>query len=275
MNCNVCGAPDTQMLFTKQEIPYYSCRQCGFVFSKPARNANLENNIQDFEPAYLNYLQEQKHDRKNHDMLLKKLSKYKDLAGARVLDVGCGSGKFVRYLRARGHEAYGLEPSAALFQEFLRHEPFYFNQTVMEYAAAYPGGQFDIVTISDVLEHTDDPLAFLESAGELVKPGGLIFISTPDTRSIYARLAGKRWHYYNRYHLSLFSITNLDKLAGMFDLERVRSGHVTRFHSLHYIIQYIINFLSGSKRKVPVTLPELHLPVNLFDNLFAIYRRRN
>lgn len=43
------------------------------------------------------------------------------LADGSIFDVGCGSGKFVRFLRSRGIEAYGVEPAEALFGTIAKH----------------------------------------------------------------------------------------------------------------------------------------------------------
>lgn len=271
--CPLCNADKIKFLFNKQQNPHYRCRECGFVFSKPATNANLQNQLEDFEPAYINYLSEQAHDQKNHEALVKKLSKHASLAGANILDVGSGSGKLVRYLRGQGMNAQGLEPSAALYQAYLQNEPFFFHGDIFEFAEKHAAGKFDAVIAADVLEHVADPLSFISGLAGLLRGGGLLFISTPDTGSVFARIAGKRWHYYNRYHLSLFSTRNLGKVGAMQGLTLLAAGHVTRYQSLYYIIKYGWNFLLQTDKGVPTSLQQLHLPVNLYDNQFAVFRR--
>lgn len=272
-SCSLCSSNKIKLLFKKQDIPFYGCIHCGFVFAKPAVNPNLQNTIDDFEPAYLNYFSEQPHDQKNHDAIIKKLLKYSSLKG-KVLDIGCGSGKFVKHLRAKGYDAYGLEPSAALFDTFLKNDDYFFKDDVFSFQIKHPQRKFDAIVLTDVLEHIELPRSLIETVSTMLSPGGIVFISTPDTGSLLARIAGKRWHYYNKYHLSLFSRTNLDMLMQQpeHSCEKLAAGYVTRHQSVYYIMKYGLNFLLHMNKDVPRFLSGWHLPVNLFDNMYAVYR---
>ncbi len=270
--CSLCGS-DSKFLFNKQGSPFYSCTNCRFVFAKPLNNPNLINTINDFEPAYLSYLGDQQHDKKNHEALIKKISKHADMPSARILDIGCGSGKFVQYLRSKGYDAYGLEPSTALYDTYLASHDHCYNSDVQSFRAAHPAERFSIITITDVLEHVDDPNAFIRAVSEMLTGGGIVFISTPDARSLFARMAGKGWHYYNRYHLSLFSKKNLSQLMESHGLATLMLKHLARYQSLHYIISYGLNFVLHTERKVPRFLSGINIPLNLHDNMYGVFRK--
>lgn len=268
--CPLCNSEKTILLFIKQQSPHYRC-ECGFVFATPPSNANLQNELKDFEPAYLNYLGDQLHDKKNHEALLKKLSKYKALDGCTILDIGCGSGKLVKYLRSKGLEAYGLEPSSALFDTFLKNEPYFFKGEVNGFISQNTDKRFDFIIAADVLEHVEQPVPFMQDIAGILSPGGVLFISTPDAKSVFARLAGRRWHYYNRYHLSLFSPQNLKKLGEDRGLRLAEAGHLTRYQSLYYVIKYGWNFLLQTDKGVPRFLKLVNFPVNLWDNQYGVF----
>lgn len=88
--------------------------------------------------------------------------------GQSILDYGCGAGLFVRMLREEG------------FPEAAGYDPF-----VPEFAGpAALGRQFDAVVCYDVIEHHDDPRAFLGKLVALVRPGGLLVIGTPNAERI-------------------------------------------------------------------------------------------
>lgn len=270
--CPLCFGRDIVQLFSKQGILYYKCRSCGFVFSQPDNNPNLTNTIADYEPAYLDYFNEKIHDKKNHDLLVGLIEKQRKLEGARILDVGCGSGKFVKYLRTKGYAAFGLEPSRALYDAFLSRD-YFFNTTISDFLIHHPGEEFDIIIVSDVLEHIDKPLPFIKDIRSIMSDGAILFISTPDTSSLLARLSGKSWHYYNRYHLSLFSKANLIDTGAKNGVTAVSSGTVTRYQSIYYVIKYLFNFILHKKGFVPKFLSRMHLPINLFDNMYVIFKK--
>jgi SAM-dependent methyltransferase len=104
------------------------------------------------------------------------------LAGVRrVLDFGSGGGAFLQHLhRAEpgwslvGAEPGGPPPNATLPFRILDADIASLR------AAAAEGLSFDAVTGFQVLEHVEDPLALIEVLVSLVKPGGLLVLSTPD-----------------------------------------------------------------------------------------------
>jgi 2-polyprenyl-3-methyl-5-hydroxy-6-metoxy-1,4-benzoquinol methylase len=258
-------------LFIKQEVPFYKCGNCSFIFSRPEMNPNLSNTIENYEPAYLDYFNEKPLDEKNHNSLLRLIKKQKPLKGSQILDVGCGSGKFVKYLRGKGLEAFGLEPSKALFNTFLKNS-YFFNTTASGFLVQFPSDKFDIIVVSDVLEHIEEPQPFIKDIYSLMSPGAVLFISTPNTSSLFAKVAGKNWHYYNKYHLSLFSKSILAKTLARFDLIEVASGTVTRYHTIYYVIKYLFNFILHKEYSVPKFLARINIPVNLLDNMYAIFK---
>jgi len=271
--CPLCNNVQTKFLFNKQSSPFYQCVSCKFIFSKPLTNPNLANTITDFEPAYLNYLNPQLHDKKNHEVVIKRLSRYADLDNARILDIGCGSGKFVQYLRLKGYNARGLEPSTALFETFLVTQGQYYNSDVHTFRQEHPNERFDIITITDVLEHIEDPQAFMKEVTAMLTLGGVLLISTPNAGSLFARMAGKGWHYYNRYHLSLFSKKTLSQLMEAHGFSTLMLKHLARHHSLYYILKYGLNFVLHREKGIPSFLTNITIPVNLHDNLYGVFRK--
>ena len=271
-HCKLCNDASISFLFDKQGVSYFQCSSCKFIFSDSG-NPNLTNRLKDFEPAYIDYLKEKSIDNNNHLFILNKLSKQQDLTGKTFLDIGCGSGKFVKFLQSKGFDAYGIEPSHALFESFLQQDPSFFKGDVLDFSLSNPGRKFDVIIVSDVLEHVEDPARFFEKINQLLSPGGLLFISTPDTNSFLAKAFGKRWHYYNKYHLSIFSRSNIFQLAKRSKLSVISSGTVTRYHSLYYITRYALNFILHRDMKVPNILSRFALPVNLLDNVYVVCRR--
>ena len=132
--------------------------------------------------------------------------------GCKVLDIGCGFGQSLGYHRARGCEVQGVEAD-----ENIRRvaERFGFSVKVGLFRAAdYPAEYFDYATLDQVIEHAADPLALLRDVRVVLRPGGTLFLSTPNGRSLMARLLGRRWvHLHTPYHLHLFSTPSLKVAA--------------------------------------------------------------
>src|SRR4029450_10271708 len=127
---------------------YWKCPDCSFRFATPDRNPNLANTLDEYEDAYLQYLAPDPADAANFDALYRWMRGIKPLEGSRLLDVGAGSGKLVRYLRRRGVDACGTEPSRGLFDRFLAGDGAFTCASLDD--GGVPAGSFDVVTAFDV-----------------------------------------------------------------------------------------------------------------------------
>lgn len=127
----------------------------------------------------------------------------------RALDVGCASGAFLACLRYYGWDVAGvdLDPEmAAAVRDRLGCEVFAGD---IEHAP-FPPGSFDFVHLRDVLEHTYDPVGFLRAAARLARPGGLVFVQTPNVEGTGVTQCGDRWYGWDTpRHLHLFSPSTL------------------------------------------------------------------
>lgn len=120
-----------------------------------------------------------------------------------VLEIGSGTGEFLRLLTRRGWNATGIEPSPELrtrsLQLGLEVEGGFFS------AAALRGRTFDLTCLFHVLEHVHDPLSFLKDVRASLKPGGRLFIEVPDLLRPY----GSYDDFFQNAHLYYFSPATL------------------------------------------------------------------
>lgn len=106
----------------------------------------------------------------------------KPFAGLRILDIGCGGGLLSEPMARLGAEVVGADaaerniPVARIHAEQMGLDVDYRHTTAEALAAA--GEQFDAVLNMEVVEHVADPLSYLSACQELLKPGGVMLIST-------------------------------------------------------------------------------------------------
>lgn len=273
-DCDLCGGAQSRPLFVKDGAPYFECRNCGFRFSRPERNPNAAGLLSDYEDAYLQYLEDHPADRANHRQVLGWIRRSTDVSRGDVLDIGCGSGKFVRFLRGAGVSAFGVEPSAPLFERYLAGQPHFTRGTAEEMAAR--GKRYAAVTLLDVIEHVPSPRATLAAARDLLAAEGRIYLSTPDAGSLAARLCGRRWHFYHKYHLSYFSPLTLASVAAELGLRVVSVDHFGKRFPLSYLLRYGRDFFVGKRASAPrkaSLLDGVEVPLNLHDILYACLER--
>ncbi len=111
------------------------------------------------------------------------IRQHADLAGAKVVDIGCGGGILAESMAAANATVTGIDMAEAplAVAKLHLHESNVdvdYRQATAEELAASEAGSFDIVTCLEMLEHVPDPAQIIQSCAELVKPGGHVFFST-------------------------------------------------------------------------------------------------
>jgi SAM-dependent methyltransferase len=136
--------------------------------------------------------------------------------GSRVLDIGCADGELLAALGSSCGLALGLEgvefsPPAIAAAE--RRGITVHRGRIEE--VSLPAQAFDVVIMNQLIEHVRDPLALLRAVARALRPGGHVFVETPNLDSLDARLFRRR--YWGGYHLPrhfhLFDRRTLPALA--------------------------------------------------------------
>jgi len=125
-------------------------------------------------------------------------------SGRRVLDVGFGNGGFLQGARRAGWIVSGADPDPVAVHN-AKERGLDVRHGGIEAYADQPAS-FDVITMSHVIEHVHDPVYVLRQAHALLKPGGQLWLDTPNIRSNGHRLFRRSWlHLDPPRHLVLFS----------------------------------------------------------------------
>jgi 2-polyprenyl-3-methyl-5-hydroxy-6-metoxy-1,4-benzoquinol methylase len=121
----------------------------------------------------------------------------------RLLDIGCNEGRSLKIYKRNGFEVEGLElnENAAAVARSAGF-PVYTND-LSEFRPAEP---YDIVVLSNVLEHARDPRQMLQDIGRILKRDGQVWISCPNGRSWLRKAFGSAWiNWHVPFHISHFT----------------------------------------------------------------------
>lgn len=244
--CTVCGKLfDSVPVLRKEDdgrgsgaISLYRCTFCKTVYLGEYN----EDYVDDLYSYYEKYIGLPKHEvyneltYKSYMNVLKFISS--NTYGNCILDVGCGKGDFVDAAYSKGFDVMGIELSqkavdvAAQFNLPVKYLDF-FSDSIEKSSR-------DIITMFEVIEHLPDPQGFFRRAQDVVRPGGLIYITTPNYSSLDRKVLGSRWKAIHCEHLTYFTPTSLlNAIRKNTDLEVLHAE--TRNLSAE-LLQYLINF---------------------------------
>jgi 2-polyprenyl-3-methyl-5-hydroxy-6-metoxy-1,4-benzoquinol methylase len=163
--------------------------------------------------------------------------------GASVLDMGCGNGTFISRFRDRGWKLYGTDFSPTGIEIARANFPgidfFLADSTAPTGDILGRVGQVDAVISTEVIEHLYDPRGFLRNAYGLMKPGGVVILSTPYhgyLKNLLLAVTGKMDQHFtvlwDHGHIKFWSRKTLSKVlleAGFTDIRFVGSGRLPYF----------------------------------------------
>ena len=191
-------------------LPLYKCHECGFLQCEIDSLDTLYEQLED-----TGYIESFEQREKQFEFLLKKTLPCIDgfVAGGdnsnlKILDVGAGTGLFVKCALEYGLSAQGIEPSTYLADYAISQRLPVVNASTPDYAPH----TFDAIYMTDVLEHIADPLPLLRAYNKTLKNGGVIFMTTPNVTSFLARIMGKRWWHYRLAHVGYYNKNTLNSI---------------------------------------------------------------
>lgn len=118
-------------------------------------------------------------------------------AASRVLDIGCGAAPGLRYLRSRGLTAFGCDVSAVALAAARAALPgAALVRCDLELALPFADGQFDLLILSEVVEHVGALPTLLAEMRRILRPSGAFVLTTPnrwDVRRVVGALGGPSW----------------------------------------------------------------------------------
>jgi SAM-dependent methyltransferase len=158
--------------------------------------------------------------------------------GVKVLELGTGPGAITKQLHAKGCKVTGLEIDATAIPLV---EPPYCERVIQadlnnpDWAALLVSERFDVIVMTDVLEHLYDPWRTLEAASGLLVPNGAVIVSLPHighsavlASLLNGRFDYQRWGLLDRTHIRFFGLCNVPELFSGAGLKIVDAGFVVK-----------------------------------------------
>lgn len=140
-------------------------------------------------------------------------------SGDMVLDVGCGFGTNIVPVRYRGASWVGVDVDQKVCSALNKAGEECFCGSLDDFAEINKQ-KFDVIIMSQVIEHAVDPIALIKTARKLLSPAGRILVSCPNAASRFMRKHQERWlHWHVPYHTVQFTPKALSEVACQAELE--------------------------------------------------------
>jgi len=191
--CDLCGSDRSRLVMEKRgrlwdrTFSIVRCVTCGLVYVNPRVAADQIASLYD-EAYHRGDGFDRSHDHAHdddenpaYDATIRRVVATLDAAlgglrGARVLDVGCGTGTLLAQLQDAGAAAQGVELSACARARCTQRGLSIVGLSIDD--AHLPAAAYDAITATEVIEHVISPTAFLGRIRELLKPGGVFCYTT-------------------------------------------------------------------------------------------------
>ena len=220
--CDLCGSPKYLPLFEKNGYGLFMCESCRLVITHPRPTAD------DLQQPYTTGqvgAGSPKGDEEEYQRYADRYRPFLELVRqhsrpGRILDVGCWNGQFLNQL-GQEWESYAVELSESA-SAFAREHYGLNVVTGTIHDLPYPRGYFDVVTPWDIIEHVPRPRTDFQKAVDLVRPQGLVFVSTPDFECFESKFMGRKWPVITPPgHLTYFTKSTIVRLFDLAGLELV------------------------------------------------------
>ncbi len=270
--CDSCGSYKYKLFiksrdlnFRTGEYIYVSCDKCGLVRLSPRpKKEYLANYYPSGYTAYSSQTKPTIIQRfvrkliKNNKLLARILIKdqlfFADKRG-KILDVGCGSGKYLQILNGWGWDTFGIEINkkavlSAKENGIKNIKCGDFEKTL------YNKNFFDVVNFSQVLEHTSSPTQVLKKTAKILKSGGLVVIKVPNIDSLFFKIFKSYWFPLEPpRHLFQFTRKTITRLLQTNGFTNIKIEYNQSTYSFLWSLFYLFGFDNVEKKFGSLTYP--------------------
>lgn len=204
------------------EYDIVCCNVCGFTYANMMADQNVFNRYYDRFNMY-----SENEDIKLNDWVeylykeIEKLFIHKISMEANILDVGCGGGEFLNFLKSKGYiNLYGLDPSKESIDRLNKSGINGMQGNIFDKIPDKMENKFDLVISMSVVEHIYDLNLYVEQLKKYMKKGGYLLIYAPAVEG-FPQYIYPLANYFNHEHINYFSRISLENLFGNHGLKNL------------------------------------------------------
>lgn len=191
VSCNDCGMLFADAELTKEDVDNYYI------------NCNMYDNVSDVKKDVYDEVCE---------LYYSAIKPYTTLK-SHIIDIGCGNGRFLRYLKEKGFkELYGLDPAVNSIHKLESSQIKGIVGSIYDEVTEELERKFDVVICSGVLEHLLLPDIGLKNLVKLLSHKGILYLAVPNAEG-FEKYLREIPNYFNQEHINYFTSNTLDSLC--------------------------------------------------------------
>lgn len=278
VKCLLCG-PSEKELFSKSRDYRYrltnddfnliQCQNCGLIYISPRPT---QEEISKFYPGEYyggtktGFLMGVINDFLDFQSI-RDVRKYKKQG--KLLDIGCGTGKFILEMKKRGFKTYGVDISSRACRLARKKGLNNIYQSELE-KQKFPDNYFDAITLWHVFEHLHHPDSTLDEIHRIIKKDGVLILEVPNIDSLPFRIFKRYWFHLDiPRHLYHWSQKTIGRMLEKNNFEVLQ----TDYFSLGFPLSLIYSFsywLSACQIESPLSslILVIMVPVLLVITVF-------
>ncbi|MBI1272485.1 MAG: methyltransferase domain-containing protein [Alphaproteobacteria bacterium] len=265
----------------KEQADYFVNRQDGIIFlgTMPDIKAMSEYANSNYEAgAYRDYVQAKPLKLLTANIRLDQIAWLNP--GKTLLDVGCSAGFFLEAAQKRQYEVQGVEfAAAAIAQADPSVRAKIIHGDVHKEISRWENN-FDVVSAFDIIEHTHDPAKFVADIKNMLKPDGLLVMSTPDTGHFLRHLMGARWSMLQPLqHTVLFSRKAMRDMLEKSGFKNIEISATYKYLTFEYLAvqlketnRLMANIMGNILKIMPKKLAQHPFRINIGE--FIVFARK-
>lgn len=207
-NCRLCKSLRIKFLLRKDDALIFRCLDCGIVFLGNELDEESIKGLYKYysSTGFSNHLSPITKVR--YEKLLDSFEKYRK--NNALIDVGCGAGYFMLSAANRGWQVDGTEISDEAIKLAEEKGQKVFKGDIS--ALDSKENTYDAAVLMELLEHASNPEHIIKKLSIILRPGGLIYITTPNYNSLTRRIAGMNWGIFSKEHFFYFTAKGLRRI---------------------------------------------------------------
>jgi ubiquinone/menaquinone biosynthesis C-methylase UbiE len=246
------------------------CTNCSHCYATPRSEniyVNYDGNVQDDI-----YLRLEGQRLQTDKKVIKEIIKIKPNQ-SKLLDIGCATGDFLsvaqNYFLVEGLELSTWSTAIARKRGFIVHQ-----KLIKDLQA---DNQFDIITLWGVIEHFEFPNDEIRNINRLLKTGGIVALWTGDIDTIFPKLIGKKWWYFQGQHIQMFTKKSITLLFEQNGFKKIQINKYPYVISTESLINTLKRYPFIRKTLKPLlewsAFKNFHLTLRLPGEMFAIFEK--